>query len=272
MQVPGSCAVITGGSSGIGAETARQLAERGAQIVLIARNTVRLEAVASRIRQAGGSAQTYAADLSRPGEVARVCGQVMKRHGVPDILVNNAGAGRMTSCLETSATEAQRMMDVPYFAAFNMTRGFLPGMVERGRGRIVNLTSVGAYMAWPQACGYIAARHAIKGFSDGLAAELRGTGVGVSLVVLGTVESPYWQHNPGSREKLPATLPRLMPVLSPEQAGAAIVEAIEKDRARVVRPPAFRWIFGLEALFPGFAGRWRGRAPGKEQPHAPVES
>jgi len=100
-------------------------------------------------------------------------------------------------------------------------------------------------MVWPNACGYIAARHALKGFAEALRPELRGTGVGVTLAVLGTVESPYWEHNPGSRANLPRSLPLVMPVLTLDQAAAALVGAIRGDRHRLFKPWVFRLFWWL---------------------------
>ena len=95
------------------------------------------------------------------------------------------------------------MIEVPYLAAFNLTRAFLPYMLARHSGAIACVTSPASYLVWPNANAYIAARHALKGFTEALRSEVRGTGITVTLVVLGTVETPYWEHNPGSRENLP---------------------------------------------------------------------
>ena len=100
-------------------------------------------------------------------------------------------------------------------------------------------------MVWPNACGYIAARFALRGFAEALRADLRRTPIGVTLVTLGVVASPYWEHNPGSRRFLPATVPLLMPELSVEEAAGTIVEAIARRRRHVVRPAFFRLLFAL---------------------------
>ena len=142
-------------------------------------------------------------DLADAKAIEDTSATIAREIGTPDVLINNAGAGRWLPLLKTTAKEALGMIEVPYLAAFNLTRAFLPEMLARGSGAIACVTSPASYLAWPNANAYIAARHALKGFADALRSEVRGTGVTVTLVVLGTVESPYWEHNPGSREYLP---------------------------------------------------------------------
>ncbi len=132
------------------------------------------------------------------------------------------------------------MIEVPYLAAFNLTRSFLPEMLARGSGSLAYITSPGSFIAWPNASAYIAARRAVAGLADTLQSELKGTGVFVTLVVLGPVESGYWEHNPGSRERLPASNPILAPVLSCDQAAEAIFQGVEARKRMVVKPAIFR--------------------------------
>jgi short-subunit dehydrogenase len=141
------------------------------------------------------------------------------------------------------------MMAAPYLAAFTLTRELLGGMLARGSGRIVNVTSVAARLSWPGAVAYTAARRAMEGFCAALGADLFGTGVGTTLAIFGTVESPYWVHNPGSRERLPARAAR-MKTLTTAEAADAIVWAIIREKRELVRPRIFRLLFILNALFP----------------------
>jgi len=132
-----------------------------------------------------------------------------------------------------------------------VTRAFLPDMLARKSGLVINITSVASFMVWPNAAAYIAARHALKCFTDALRTEIRKAGIGVSLVTLGPVESTYWEHNPGSRERVPGGI-RALPT---EEAAKTIVAAIEREKPRVTRPAVFRLLFAMEALFPGFSSR-----------------
>jgi uncharacterized protein len=247
MQINGKFALVTGASSGIGEATARLLAANGAKVALVARSPDKLQAIAADIKARGGAAHAIVADLAQPDEVTRMAAAVRRDVGIPDVLVNNAGAGRWISVMDTSPEEARQMIELPYLAAFYTTRAFLPDMMQRRSGQIINVTSPASFIAWPNATAYIAARQALKGFSDGLRLEIASRGIGVSLVVLGTVESSYWEHNPGSRERVPKSFAPL----TTGQAADTIVGAIVSEKRSVVRPWAFRLLFALEAMVPG---------------------
>jgi len=251
MQIRDRLALVTGASSGIGEATARSLAALGARVLLVARSTDKLEAIARDIEAQGGDALGIAADLANPDDVARMADTARREAGVPDILINNAGAGRWLSVIETSPEDARKMIELPYLAAFCVTKAFLPEMMARRSGHIVNITSPASYMAWPNAAGYIAARQALKGFSDGMRQEVTSNGIAVSLVILGTVESSYWEHNPGSRERVP----RGFAPLSTTEAADTIVRAITRNKKYMVRPGLFRLLFAMEAMVPGITSR-----------------
>jgi short-subunit dehydrogenase len=246
--------LITGASSGIGEATAKLYGKKGAHVLLLARNAERLDQVAAAIRRSGGTATSYAVDLAEPA-IAETAARITREAGTPDILVNNAGAGRWLPLLGTTPEEARAMMAVPYFAAFDLTRALAPSMIARGSGGIVFISSPASYLAWPNASAYIAARRAMAGFAEALQSELKGKGVFVTLVLLGTVETPYWEHNPGSRENMPKTDPRLVPTLTPEQAAEAIVAGAERRKSFVVKPGIYRALFVLNALFPRLVAR-----------------
>ena len=248
-DINGSLSVVTGGSSGIGEAVARALAARGSHVILLARNADRLSAVVRQIRNEGGRADSYVLDLADPVAIASVANELVSAHGAPQILINNAGAGRWLPLLQTTADEAAAMMTVPYLAAFNITRELLSGMLERRSGHIVNVTSVAARLAWPGAVAYSAARAAMEGFTDSLRADLHRSGITVTLAMFGTVDTPYWEHNPGSKERLPHQAVRL-PVLSSQHVASLIVSAIEKGSRTIIAPSSFRLLFLLNALFP----------------------
>jgi len=242
--------LVTGASSGIGEATAKRYGAEGAHVLLLARSAERLGAVAEAIRKAGGTATPYLVDLSDAAAIAETAARIKRESGLPDILINNAGAGRWLPLIETTAEEARRMIEVPYLAAFDLTRAFLPALVARQSGSIAFVTSPASYLAWPGASAYIAARRAVAGLAETLQSELRGTGLSVTLIVLGAVETPYWQHNPSKRETMPETNPRLFPDMTADEAANAIVEGISERRAFVVKPAIYRALFVLNALFP----------------------
>jgi short-subunit dehydrogenase len=262
--------MVTGASSGIGAATAAEFAASGAQVVLVARSAERLEARTEDIKRSGGAAGTYQADLSNSEAVGELAAKVRRDVGVPDILVNNAGSGRWAPLIDTSADELRRMIELPYLAAAYTSRAFLPDMIARGSGKIACVTSPASYLAWRDACGYIAARHALKGFAEGLRADLKGTGLHVTLVVLGAVDTPYWANNPGSRASVPKTIPGIFPQLTVRQAASAIVDGIERKQRVVVKPAAYRLVFAMQALAPSLVARGiRIVSKRAEAPHNP---
>jgi short-subunit dehydrogenase len=255
--------LVTGASSGIGEATAKLYGSKGARVLLLARDNDRLERVAEAIRRSGGTATPYSVDLSRAAAIDETAARIRREAGTPDIIINNAGAGRWLPTVETTSEDALRMIEVPSRAAFNLTRAFLPQMLARRSGAIAFITSPASYLAWPKASAYIAARRAVAGLAETLQSELKGTGLAVSLVVLGTVETPYWEHNPGSRENVPKTDPRLVPILTPDEAAGAIFDGISNRRAFVVKPAIFRALFVLKALFPRLVARQLSRPAGK---------
>lgn len=261
--------VVTGASSGIGEATAKRYGASGAHVVMLARSADRLDAVAESIRAARGSATAYPVDLSDSRATEATATRIKRDLGAPDILINNAGAGRWLPMTETSAEDALRTIEVPYLAGFNLTRAFLPGMLARRSGAIAFITSPASYLAWPRASAYIAARRAVAGLAETLQSELKGTGVAITLVVLGTVKTPYWTHNPGSRENMPKTNPKLVPVLTPDEAASAIVDGVAGKKSFVVKPAMLRVLLALNALFPRLVARQLRRATGKPTAASP---
>jgi uncharacterized protein len=249
MMINGKLVLVSGASSGIGAATAKAMAKAGGRVVLLARRKEALDQVAADITSTGEQAWTYSVDLADADAVAAVAKQITEGLGTPDIIINNAGAGRWLFVDETSPAEAVQMMAVPYFAVFNVTHAFLPAILRRDSGHIVNISSVGSRFVWPGATAYLAARWAVRGFTEALRADLDGTGIGVTLYESGVVTSPYWEHNPGSHERVP--MGKLIPEVTPEQAANAIVRGIERNKRLIVIPFMMKLTYWLHAVFPG---------------------
>jgi short-subunit dehydrogenase len=168
------------------------------------------------------------ADLSDLADAARLGAEVLERHGTPDILVNNAGIGRWRAIDETDAGEVAAMTTVPYMAAFELTRVLVPAMIERGSGHILNMTSLAGFLNIPGANAYGVARWAMRAFSRQLGTDLRGTGVRVSLLSPAEVDSPYFDNNPGSRERIPR-IGSLIGEMTPAAVGREAVRTIERE-------------------------------------------
>ncbi len=257
MDLNGKTMLITGASSGIGAATARAAAREGARVILLARTQAKLEQVAGEIRKDGGDGgrvAVFPVDLTDAQAVAEVAAQVTAELGTPDVIFNNAGTGRWLFAEETSPQDAVAMMAAPYFAAFFVTRAFLPAMLERDSGTIIAMTSVAAWMAWPGATAYTAGRWAMRGFAEALRADLANTHIRTMLVTFAKVQSSYFENNPGSEERVPG-VQSMLPVLTPGQAAAAIVQGIKRDQREVAAPLMLRATLIMNALFPSVTRR-----------------
>jgi uncharacterized protein len=250
MEIQGKTVLVTGASSGVGAAIATGMAQAGAtELLLLGRNVDALNKVAAQIVASGVKARIYAVDLSDPDQASIVAQRIQNEAGVPDIVVNNAGIGQWRFLEDTSPKEIREMMAVPYFAAAWLTRAFLPAMRRRDSGHIVNISSVASRFVWPGATGYIAARWAMRGLTEALRADLYGSRIGVTLYESGVIDSPYWLHNPGSRERVPK-IAKLIPVLKPEQVAKAVVAGVRGNKSLIVIPFMMKVIYLQHALFP----------------------
>jgi short-subunit dehydrogenase len=272
MKVAGTRVVITGASSGIGAAAAQAFADRGAEVVLLARSRDGLDAVVQSIRARGGTAHAYPVDLSDLGAVAQVATRLQSDLGTVDVLVNNAGAGRWTAIDETEPTEALAMTMVPYVGAFAITHHLVRPMIERGSGTIVNITSPAGALPFPGSAAYSVARGAMAYFTRALRADLRGTGVHAVLVMAGDVASEYWTNNPGARDRIP-TISRLFGTLTTDQVAQSVVRAVERDRGDLTTPRRLAAVLGLHRVVPGpiewLVQRtgWSRPSPSPSRPH-----
>lgn len=186
-------ALITGASSGIGAEFARQLAAGGYTPILVARRQERLEEVADNLAQRYGiQSQILAADLSEDAGVAAVVERI-RELGDLTVLVNNAGFGTKGRLANADPEKQAAMVRLHALATMQLTQAALPGMIERRRGAIINVSSVAAFIRRPGAVNYCATKAYINAFCEGLAQELRGTGVQVQALCPGFTHTEF--HN-----------------------------------------------------------------------------
>ena len=185
-------ALITGGSGGIGLALARCFARNGYDLHLIARNSDRLERAASELTATYGSKVTWlAADLTLPEAVGRVAESLARQGGEPDVLVNNAGVGVYGPFLSTDLARELAMIRVNIDALVALTKLVLPGMIERGRGRIANVSSTAGFQPGPGMAVYYASKAFVLSFSEALAHELAGSGVTVTAVCPGPTPTGF---------------------------------------------------------------------------------
>ena len=191
-----SVALITGASYGIGAEFARVFAADRHDVVLTARSGEKLEALAAELRVKNGiEVSVIVADLARPDAVALIIEELKKREISVDYLINNAGFGNYGEFAENDATVELEQIQVNIVALTALTRGVLPGMLERKNGRILNVASTAAFQPCPLLAVYGATKAYVLNFSEALAVELRGTGVSVTCLCPGPTESNFGERS-----------------------------------------------------------------------------
>ncbi len=183
--------VITGASSGIGAALAIEYASRGDRVAIVARLRDRLEALADEIIVSGGQVLVIVGDVSTEEGCKRVISDVLVAWPEVDILVNNAGRGNYSSVEDTSSEQWHSMFALNVDAPFFLTRGFLPGMKKRNSGHIINVSSVAGTIGFPFNAAYVAAKHAVAGFTAGLRAELIDTNVFATVVYPAGVKTDW---------------------------------------------------------------------------------
>ena len=199
-------ALITGASSGIGEAFAEALAADGSDLILVARSKDKLDALARRIAEKHGRrVEVIAADLAEPSPGARIAASVAKLGMDVDLLLNNAGFGTAGAFHKTPPQRSAQMIALNVAAVVDLTHAFLPAMVERGRGAIVNVASVAAFQPTPTMSVYGASKAFVLSFSEGLWAEYRKKGVRVMAVCPGPVDTPFFEATgtPGLRKTIP---------------------------------------------------------------------
>lgn len=227
-------ALITGASGGIGEAIARQLAARGAHLILVARSEGKMQELSQELSaQHGITAHVIALDLTRPdaGEVLER--EVAARQLTVDILVNNAGFGGFSEFWTQDAGEINRMVAVNIAALTDLTRRFLPAMVTRGRGRVLNVASTAAFMPGPLMAVYYASKAYVLSFSEAVNEELRGTGVSVTALCPGPVATGFQDTASLGESKLMSAGVR-MAMLSADEVAKLGVDAMLRGQAVLV--------------------------------------
>jgi short-subunit dehydrogenase len=224
--VRGRRAMITGASSGIGEATALKLGAAGATLILVARTEDKLDQVARRIEQAGGTAYVHPCDLTLTEDIDRMAAEVLERHGGVDILVNNAGRSIRRSVARSYDRfhDYQRTMQLNYFGPVKLILDLLPGMRERESGHIINISTMGLQVNTPRFAAYLASKAALDAFSRSIGAEIISDGVHITTVYMPLVRTPMIA---------PTKMYDRFPAISSEEAADLICDAIRRRPKRV---------------------------------------
>ena len=250
-----SLILITGGSSGIGKAAASELHKQGAKIILQARDIEKLKSSAMEIDPSGNRISFYSTDLSDQESVESSAKKIIENEGLPDVVINSAGSGEWLSFKEAALSHYKSTMDSPYVATALTCKVFFDEMQERGNGHFIIINSLACYFSFPGATGYIPARWAMLGFSRSLQADLFNTDFKVSMIALGKVDSPYFENNPISEDRIPRVASWLIPTMSLKAAGNVIAKTVKTKRAIVIEPFAMFILVLINRLIPGMF-RW----------------
>jgi short-subunit dehydrogenase len=240
VQISGSTVLLTGATGGIGHAIARSLGARGASLILTGRRADVLEPLAAEL-----NGRALAVDLCVPAEVDRLA----REAGEVDILVANAALPAAGTLDSFSLEEIDRALDVNLRAPIVLAHALAPGMVSRGRGHMLFMSSLAGKAATPGTALYNASKYGLRGFASALRADLRTSGVGVSAVFPGFIRDAGMFADAGVK------LPPGVGTRTPEDVAAAVVKAIERNRGEIdVAPMPLRASTVFASLAPELAG------------------
>jgi len=225
-RVDGKVVMVTGATSGIGKATALKLARAGATVLVIARTAEKLEETLHEIDQLGGTAQAYSCDVSDLNSVDDLIQQVIADHGHVDVLVNNAGRSIRRSVVHSFYRfhDYERTMQLNYFGALRLIMQLMPGMIERGGGHVINISSIGVLTNAPRFSAYVASKAALDAFTRCASSELAHEGIRFTTINMPLVRTPMIA---------PTKIYNHVPTISPAQAADMICDAIVRQPKRI---------------------------------------
>lgn len=246
--------VVTGAASGIGAELCRLFGRDGSSLVLVDKNLGGLEKTSAHLkREFGTQTVSLVYDLSLQEAPEQIYRELQNRGIEVNVLVNNAGFGTFGPFWETDAARDQALVNVNIMAPMLLTKLFLPDMVARGRGRILNVGSVSGFLASPYASTYYASKAFLLSFSQGVNASLKGTGVTSTVVCPGPTYTAFDWHNPQAGAAPP---PRQRFQMEASQVAAAAYRGLRRGRLVVIPGPSNQALALLAKLLPRKFALW----------------
>ncbi|MBV9122360.1 MAG: SDR family NAD(P)-dependent oxidoreductase [Planctomycetes bacterium] len=236
-------AVITGASSGIGWALAKALAAEGCKVGLLARRKDKLDLLAGEIQQAGGIAAMAPADVGDRGQVQAAVKELTAQLGPVDLLIANAGVGMPTLLNPVNIADVEKMFRVNVLGVVYSIEAVLPAMLERGRGHLAAISSLGGYKGLPGESAYCASKAAVTVYLEGLRIQLRDRGIAVSTICPGFVRTPMTEVNEG----------HMFWVLEADEAARRIVRALHRRRKVYNFPWPTALLMKLTAWLPDWA-------------------
>jgi len=237
MKLKNAKVVITGGSQGIGEGIAEAAAKRGADILLVARTESNLQQVSEKI-----GADYLVADLTKADDVDTLVDRAIEKLGHVDIWINNAGTETIDTFVNTSFDQVRTLARLNFEASLLLTHQVLPHMLQRGTGHVVFTSSVAGAIPFPGLAAYCGSKSGLTSFAETLRMELAGSGVNLTILAPGPVDTPMWDRLEASEEKyLVRSIRRFrqlgfLPKLSPSSYGEDVATAIEKDKPHLRSP------------------------------------
>jgi uncharacterized protein len=229
---PATTAVVTGASSGIGADIARELAGRGHGVTLVARREDRLRDLAAEL-SSQVRVEVIGCDVADPDARARLFDEIADRDLTVDILVNNAGIGTIGAVQKSTVDDEIRQVRVNVEAVIDLTTRAVQQMVPRGRGAILNVGSTAGFHPFPGQAGYAGTKAFVKTYTEGVRGELAGTGVTIATLHPGPVRTEFLEAAGMDEKQFAAAFPKFLWMASRDVAKAG-VDALEHDRGEVI--------------------------------------
>jgi len=241
QRFQGQVVLITGATSGIGLEMAKAFRKEGGVVIGTGRDQQRLAALEHEVDLA------LTLDVTDESSIEVAAAAVSDRYGSVDVLINNAGIGMFAPWNETTIPDVRRVMEVNFYGVIRMCNAFLPAMVDRGSGVVINVASVAGKRAYPKHTAYCASKHALIGWSDGLRKDLKDSGVDVLVVCPPAVDTPFFEN--AGFDDYKAKHPGLT-LMTPDVVAQHTVEATHRrDRERILGARA-RVLWLLDTISP----------------------